>query len=240
MITLITPTGGRPEAFALCEKYMARQSVKFDQWLVIDDYPVPTECTMGQEVIRPEPLWKDGGMTLPRNLLAGLQAAEGEYILIIEDDDWYSPEYIKTLVEKLQTYDLAGEGKARYYNIQNYRHMTHTNMKHASLCQTGFRRSILQKVMHCVEGNTGRGFIDLFIWELEVNKMVFAGSQTCLGIKGMPGRSGIGYGHTDRMGAPDRRPLHTLKKWIGPEAIVYEQFKTKLGDTSDRAQPNAG
>jgi hypothetical protein len=35
--TVITPTGDRPETFALCERYLYRQTLKPSKWIVVDD-----------------------------------------------------------------------------------------------------------------------------------------------------------------------------------------------------------
>ena len=222
MITLITPTGGRPEAFALCERYMARQSVRFNQWIVVDDCKKPTRCTMGQEIIRPDTFWQEGDMTLPRNISLALEQVKYDNILIIEDDDWYHPDYIKTLVEKLEKFDIVGEGHARYYNVANYGHMIHQNNTHASLCMTGFSSRVLEQVKTCVEKNIGQKFLDIEIWKLPVRKLVYRDSLTCVGIKGMKGRGGIGYGHKGSFGSPDAAPFYTLRKWIGNDAEFYE------------------
>ena len=221
-VTIITPTGGRSEAFALCEKYMARQTLKPDQWLVVDDYLPRTACTMGQEVIYPAHTWKEGDMTLTKNLLEALQKATGDYILIIEDDDWYSPKYIETMVSYLKEHDLVGEGRAKYYNIFNSRCMIHTNMEHASLCQTAFTKKLIPDIIKTVKDNITQKFIDIEIWKIDCKKIIFDGKNICVGIKGMPGRGGIGYGHKDKMGKPDTRRFHLLKQWIGSDTTNYE------------------
>jgi glycosyltransferase involved in cell wall biosynthesis len=226
MVTLITPTGNRFQAFALMETYMSRQTMKFDQWIVVDDCENPTPCNLGQEVVRREPFWKKGDMTLPLNILAALPLVKGEYILIIEDDDWYHPDYIKTMVEKLQNYDLVGGGLAHHYNVSNYRHRIHKNSGHASLCQTGFRNSVKDSIQSCIESNLDKRFIDMHIWKLPLTKLVFTDSVNCVGMRNMPiGRLGIGGGHDNTSGRPDSAPFETLRKWIGDDVKYYENLK---------------
>ncbi len=225
MITVITPTGGRPEAFRLCEFYMSRQTIKPDQWIVVDDCPEATECNMGQQVIRPQPFWQPGDMTLPRNIYAALGAVRGQVVLIMEDDDWYAPNYIEIAVGRLQNHDLIGEGCAKYYNIQNFRMVGHSNRKHASLCQTVFSSKLIPKVEKVVLSNMTQKFLDLNIWKLPVRKKIYTDHITSVGIKGMPGRGGIGYGHTDRMGSEDVGPFKELQKWIGEDYKIYENLR---------------
>src|SRR6185369_16758975 len=100
MITAITPTADRPEAFALCERWMARQTIKPDQWIVADGGQVPVRCTMGQTHIHdPRPA---GAANLAHNLLNAISAVKGEVVAIVEDDDWYSPKHLETMVRLLE------------------------------------------------------------------------------------------------------------------------------------------
>lgn len=230
-ITLITPTGGRPEAFSLCEKYMARQTVAFDQWIVIDDYPEATSCTMGQEIYRPEPLWAPGDMTLPRNVLLGLWGAKSDYVFIIEDDDWYAPNYLeKYLTWFAQGYDMVGEGYAKYYNVRNFRFMGHSNKNHASLCQTAFTRNAVKQAINVTERKLNEKFLDIELWGRARNARVcLTDKPLCVGIKGMSGRPGAGYGHSDTIGQPDRQPFTKLVQWIGEEDTApYREISARL------------
>ena len=80
VITLITPTGDRHEAFALCEKWIGRQSyIGQIQWVVVDDGHEPTETTLGQEVLRPEPV---EGYSLCRNLVLGRSVAGAGFAFV--------------------------------------------------------------------------------------------------------------------------------------------------------------
>jgi glycosyltransferase involved in cell wall biosynthesis len=229
-ISLITPTGGRPLAFELCELWMSRQTLKPDEWIVVDDYEVPTKCTMGQKIIRRTPFWKPGDMTLPKNLIEGLNAVTGDIILIIEDDDWYSPNYIENMVKKLEDYDLVGEGLTRYYNVNNYRYMIHNNINHTSLCQTGFTKRVLKQVKCVAEFCKREKFLDIKIWQhLLCKKLVFIANTWAVGIKGLPGRPGIGYGHGDKMSMLDTSPFNYLNRMIGEENVnIYKQKLSEL------------
>ena len=86
-LSCITCTSDRPWAMARAEYQMARQTVQPDEWLVADDGKVPATLTRGQRHLRlpPQPT---GSASLAHNLLAALQAARGDYLIIIEDDDW--------------------------------------------------------------------------------------------------------------------------------------------------------
>ena len=54
-ITLITPTGDRPLAFALCQNWMRKQTVLPFQWVVVDDGKIPMKPYVPMEYVRRKP-----------------------------------------------------------------------------------------------------------------------------------------------------------------------------------------
>ena len=42
----------------------------------------------------------------------------GEVILVIEDDDYYAPNYIEVMYKLLETSEIAGISNSRYYHMQ--------------------------------------------------------------------------------------------------------------------------
>jgi hypothetical protein len=222
-LTLLTPTGARPEAFALCEKWLERQTYQGEiQWLVADDGPVPTPCTMGQTVIRPEPFWQPGENTQFRNLLALFPLIKYDKIVHWEDDDWYGPGYLETVSKWLDEAPLVGEIPTRYYNVRARSWNPFGNDKHASLCQTGMRPEVLPVLKRICEA---RRWVDMALWKDFPGKM-FAGEQN-VGIKGLPGRPGQVGAHQNprtlrRMVADPN--LETLRSWIGEDAEAYRKF----------------
>lgn len=40
-ITIITPTGDRHEMFSLCAKWVSKQTVQPNQWIIVDDGKIP-------------------------------------------------------------------------------------------------------------------------------------------------------------------------------------------------------
>lgn len=220
MITLITPTGGRPEAFSLCEKYMKRQTYKgLIQWIVVDDMPkYPTICTMNQEYIAGPMEWREGINTQRPNMDAAFHKVKGDSILVIEDDDWYAPNYIEIMTTFLNHWSIVGEGNAKYYNIKTRSYKEMMNFNHSSLCQTGIRKdsyNVLERAIH-----SGEFFFDIFLWNRAVQSKAsifkFLDLNLCIGMKGLPGKGGIGVGHTAKnfLGDPN---FGKLKSWIGAE-----------------------
>ena len=142
-LVLITMTGMRKEAFELCKRWMRSQTYKGQvRWIVVDDgmprysrFDMPKNWIV--EHVNPIPSWRAGQNTQARNLREGLRRAkEGDRIVIIEDDDYYSPEYLENVSKWLEKADLVGECNSRYYNVKNRNWMRCGNLKHCSLMST--------------------------------------------------------------------------------------------------------
>lgn len=233
LITLITCTGSRPEAFARCEYYMARQTYKGPlQWIIVDDGTEPTPVIPAdyKEVYRPEELWREGINTQRPNMNLALKHVRGDFILVIEDDDWYHPDFIRSYSDLLSRFPLVGEGKADYYNVASQGYKQIDNYYHASLCQTGLRKELLPVLYNAV--NSGQLYFDIQFWNTcagsHVQRCIFMDKKLLVGIKGMPGRGGIGVGHRtkDCMYDPG---WNKLKEWIGDDSKFYEKYSVLNG-----------
>lgn len=245
LVTLITPTGGRPEAFTQCEKYIKNQTVKNPlQWIVIDDCNPPTKCNLGQVYYRGTKTWEEGINTQRYNLDQAISHIKGEYIFIIEDDDYYSPTYLETMISLLQLAPIVGEGIAKYYNLKVPGHKILYNYENASLCQTAFRKGYIPdfyKALH-----SGEKLFDLEFWnKIKLKKipaLLLWNLNLSIGIKGMPGRSGItGQGHEDK-GYYYDATFSKLKELVGPiEAQFYigviERNYKGVYNASNRERP---
>lgn len=232
---LLTCTGGRPETFALAEIWISKQTVEPDFWVVVDDVNPPTELNMDQILVRPEPLWKrGGGHTLSRNLIAGLEKIKelsADLVMVIEDDDWYAPNYIESMREwfwhGIPRRLIVGERDTIYYHVgcRQYRQNWHPG--HASLCSVSFHVDIIDKIISIAGScrNTGIDFA-IFRNPWPENSVKLLGSNLCVGIKGAPAsRLGIGSGHRriPHSGIPDP-DLSFLRELIGSDAEYYVPF----------------
>lgn len=102
MRVVVTCTGGRPELFALCRRWVLRQTLPPDRWLVTtdcDDLPHAPEA----EVVRiPDsyvpPPCKHMSPALRAITFAMQHIGDDADIVVMEDDDWYGPRYIETLL----------------------------------------------------------------------------------------------------------------------------------------------
>lgn len=227
-VTLITPTGGRPEALELCELWISRQTYPHEvQWLCSDDCLPRSKFTgfQFQKIIYPQWVWKQGQNTQSKNLLLLLEKVKYDKILFIEDDEWYWKGYIENMAQLLDSYDMVGQGMARYYNIRYKNYIVYNNKQHACLARTGIRISIIQRLIEIIKGNFR--FIDIELWKESVNKLVFTDKLLSVGIKGMPGRQGIGIGHTLIPTATPDANYQVLRKWIGEDSLFYEKLDIK-------------
>lgn len=225
MLTLLTATGARPAAWALCERWMARQDYAGPvRWIIVDDGPEPQPVTFRRDgwqlvLVRPSPQWAPGQNTQARNLLKGLAAVDpADSLVIIEDDDWYAADWLTTVAAELQHAELVGEHRARYYNVQQRSGRQLANTGHASLCSTAMRGSALQELAAACLARPK--FIDLELWRRPRDRRLFGGHRV-VGIKGLPGRGGIGMGHDPDFKGEADASGELLRQWVGADAEVY-------------------
>lgn len=247
LISLITCTGHRPEAFKLCQSFVQRQTYKGPvQWIVVDDSISPKATpgtirlpnTFIDRLVMPGPKeWQEGFNTQRDNMNAALRVAEGEYIFIIEDDELYKPTYIERTLKLLQYASAVGEVSAKYYHVglPGYKEMR--NYIHASLCQTAIKKNLKETLLASI--NSGELYFDIHFWDQIRNKCIpaimTADSNGVISMKGMPGRTGIGIGHKTKDYILDPK-LVKLKEWCGADTDLYLPF-IKRKDEHKRDNP---
>ncbi len=216
-LSVITPTCDRPFAFGLLERWMARQTRQPDEWIVADGGRFRVKCHHGQThlVATAAP----GPANFANNLLRAVDAATGDFIVCMEDDDYYQPTHLVTLERQLSQpgIRMAGDDLQRYYNVA-HRKWRIFNNKGASLCQTGFNvseipvfRSIVKK---CLQQRTYG--IDGAFWAAQPQAIKsLERHDTVLGIKGLPGQVGLGIGHRPANGWTSDPAGKQLEAWIG-------------------------
>jgi hypothetical protein len=228
-VTLITPTSDRPFGLALAERWIARQTLPPDEWIVVDDGQTPTVPTMGQlHVRRARELACSGAESLCRNLLAALPRITGDVVVIIEDDDWYKPTHLERITAQIARRGvmLAGDDQQRYYNVPQQMWRIFKN-RGASLCQTAFHCKLIPLVERVIRESLRRNQygIDALLWTQASPWMKsLERTQTVVGIKGLPGRVGLGIGHRPQGSLWKADPAGSqLRAWIGSDAAVYRQ-----------------
>jgi GT2 family glycosyltransferase len=217
-ITLITPTGGRPESIKNCEKFIKRNKHNLKvQWIVINDFDY-TAYDFATDMIFAKNLGSSSKNPIGKSIKEAIRFIQSDFVLFIEDDDWYAPDYIQYYYDNLQKHSLFGQAFAKYYNIKNKSYEIRPNAKTASLCQTGIRTNLLLEYLSCFDDQNAP-FNDLVLWGLEVNKKLDTNSDKCVGIKGATGRPGFGFGH-QVLRFKDTN-CNVLRSWIGEDYRLY-------------------
>jgi len=238
MIALITPTGARQAQFNFCCHFMRRQTYQGPvTWIIVDDTDPRTTDAVGADFrpdwtiikVYPMPPWS-GANTQARNLSCGLDALQANYrnedieaVMIIEDDDFYRPVYIERMLANLKGYWVAGERNTIYYNVVYRNYADNNNRAHSSLFQTVFTPESIPIFRSCLPA----AFIDAhFFMVMDKAKVnLFNEGTLSIGMKGMPGRKGIGAGHTRMMRFPHDMDWRFLKSMIGEEdANLYVPY----------------
>jgi|WetSurMetagenome_2_1015567.scaffolds.fasta_scaffold23034_2 hypothetical protein len=171
-------------------------------WVIVDDGETITTDFIANDFrkgwtiqkIYPKPVWQKGQNTQGRNLAAGMKEIkklDPEFIFIIEDDDYYSPQYLDQMMLRKQSYDLIGEKNTIYYNVMNKRWCINGNDKWSSLFQTAFTPNVIP----VFDKLYNEKFIDYVLFRKIKNINLFNAGNLGVGIKGQPGRAGIGAGH---------------------------------------------
>lgn len=249
-ITIITPSGDRPWSLRLLSQYILRQTFPGTiQWIVVSDSQnqKPYEqvwtnfaCAaisdnrfingaMHQLPYQPDLV---GAKSLAQNLLWGLGHAEGELTFIGEDDDRYGADHLKECVSHLAKPGIKAVGTIwqRYYHLPSLSYRTYKNVGSA-LCSTAFHSSLKGKLMDAARwcGENNQRGIDRRFWDSlpEECKDIFEPKHNqVIGMKGLPGREGIGVGHRPRDFIADADAL-TLKAWVGDhDAKVYLKLRS--------------
>jgi hypothetical protein len=235
MIALITPTGARKRQITLCAMWMLNQTYTGEVvWAIVDDCVPETTDFIKEDFrpnwkvvkVHPKPEWQKGQNTQARNLLAGIEAVKPykpTFTFVIEDDDYYKPCYLTEMMKKCKSsFDVVGERFTVYYNVVLKGWRRNGNKDHASLFQTAFSPKGLDALeVACKKGSK---FIDLFVFRTLISRHrinLFEGLDLAIGIKGLPGRPGIGVGHKQRFAIQLDKDMTILKKWVGDDYIYY-------------------
>ena len=225
----LTPTGARPEGLALLGEYLDAQTYQGPlTWVIVDDCDPATRVPTVREginivTVRPDWSWQLGMNTQVDCMRVGLQEVPDDAVLfVLEDDDVYLPEYVATALTVLDRAELVGEIDARYYNIATEHWRILKGKFHSSLAATSCHGGALTLLRELCSNGT-RKMLDVNLWRTFKGEKRLMLTHNVVGIKGLPGRPGIGVGHRARFGVADTDGK--LGKWVGPYANNYEIFR---------------
>lgn len=227
MIVLITPTADRPAGIALCEKWMARQTLKWDRWVIADGGQEKCIPTLGQEHVATRPQ-ANGGDSLCCNLIAAVERigklSADDAVMIVEDDDYYPRDYIECAADSLKGHLIAGQRWAYYYNLQVRGWLRMENPASAPLCATVIRGDHLMALSDAAHKCLTHGShnVDGTLWRSFENKSGLHEIPMVVGIKGLQGKTGLGIGHDTRRRWNSDPDGSMLRHLVGADAKDYQ------------------
>jgi hypothetical protein len=241
MIVLVTPTGCWKEQINLCKMFMDRQTYTGPvTWIIVDDCTPRTTDAInrnGWTVLKIYPHPPYGGVnTQARNMIAGFNCIDANFkpedieaIFIIEDDDYYKPQYLERMMARFDSYKVLGEMNTVYYNVLYRTYFVNRNTSHSSLFQIAIRPEMMPLFRSCFTEK----FIDFKFYEkLHAQEYVRRGEvgffnedNLAVGMKGIPGRAGIGAGHGKLLNMLPDPGLHYLNKiLLNGDSKYYEGY----------------
>jgi len=239
MLDIITPSGDRPIQFSLCIEWMKRQ--KFDgkvHWIIVDDsikehYETP-EMPFNWEVTHLK--IKNKGLkrsSQPENVFLALNYVKYDNIVMIEDDDYYCPEWLEICNNNLLSYDISGRESVIQYNIKNrtYWDKSYLVKRTNAMAQTSFKSKYIPRLKEiCVKhAEDFDPLLDHHLWcSVEENRKFFLKKdekEYVVGIKGLPGRGGMSNKH-DKLLFNFDYDFSFFKKIVGIEiaSIYFKAF----------------
>jgi len=222
-ITLFTPSGGRPDCLKRCSEFIRNNKTNLKvQWIIVNDYN-DEHYEFATDMIYNNQVGDRKKNPIGSSLKLALKYIKSDFVLFIEDDDWYSSDYIQYYYNNLQKCSLFGQGHAKYYNVKNRSYEIRPNSTTASLCQTGITTELLIEKINCFD-DIYAPFNDMELWvQVKKDKILELESNKCVGIKGSNGRPGLGFDHDNFLRHRDLG-LSKLKEWVGLDFKLYENY----------------
>lgn len=230
--TVITPTGDRPESFAICCHLMKQQTIKPTEWIVMDDGKVEQKVPRLSflNYIKRKRKKNELQHTLPVQLRRIIELVTTDKVIVMEDDDWYDREYFERTLPLLDQFDLVGLQDNQYYFLQQKEFFIHRNKQWSSFCSTAFTRLLFRYVAALACGSNP--YIDLHLYKMmrkqdQKVKLYVPPRVLVLGMKEMPGRVGITYDSNRsclQAGTVPDHNLEYLKSIVGKDLKWYERL----------------
>jgi hypothetical protein len=211
VIKIVTPhqVGERDIFLKQLEYYIERQTVKPDEWIVVDH---------------------DTGKAkdLTDRVRIGCERAKGaDLILIMENDDWYAPNYIERMASEWEGAgrpDLIGVDSTWYYHVKTSAYHLLQHPGRASLMSTGISGAAIDRIKWPDE----QVFLDVPLWG-QLNSVTFnAHKPISVGIKhGIGNTGGIGHRENWSKYTPDKGG-NKLNELIGSDSVFYSNLFNQM------------
>jgi hypothetical protein len=196
---IITPTRDRPKMLDYCTLQVGRFIIQPQRHYIIDYAPINDNVDISDRIIMGINMAKRDGIDL---------------VFVIEDDDYYKPDYIEMFGD-VSEYDFLGCEKTTYYHLINKTHQEFIHPLRSSLFTTGFRVSAVDKL------RLPTTFVDMELWNYARKyRTKFISDTGAVGIKGHGfGKTG-GNGHVKKFAKSDYN-YSWLRNNISEEAFKF-------------------
>lgn len=212
IVALVPTRGDRHQMLQNMKRLMSNQTKQLHGMVVVDDAPV-------------DPNIKD----ITFRYRTGLSRIFDQYpdcnlVALIEDDDYYHPEYLETMCRhwiQAARPSTFGYGDTYYYHLG-------LNAKHYQIHRersSAFTTFMTRDLLNMQWPKDDYSFVDIDIWKQFPGKTVIADKPLAVGIKGYKeGAHFGGIGHNDQWSAYHKGPdpdLTWLKSVVDPESFEF-------------------
>lgn len=210
---LIPTRGDRPKFLEFALKQLNGQTIRPDEIEIVNDKPLSD---------KPDITWRY------RIGCERLLAKGCEFIVFMEDDDWYSSDYIEYMLDawtRAGKPHLIGLNHTIYYNIFTQQYMKWTH-KHASMFSTCISA---EGVRNTKWGDDNYSFTDIILWKQLKGVLLTANPDISCGIKHGIGLCG-GGGHREKFDHYQKTDdnYKYLESVVDDDALVfYKQMAMK-------------
>lgn len=203
---LIPDRGDRPVFMQNCLRMIAAQTVQPDHIEIVNDAPLSEDMDI---------TWRYRiGYDRLRN--KGFRM-----IFLMENDDWYHPKYIETMLKNWNDYgcpDIFGPSYTIYYHIQLFKHMTMLHPARSSAMSTMIKPDLNFQWCHDAEPYT-----DMHLWKMVKGGRTFKPeSHITIGIKHGIGMCG-GKAHVSGLDRyiNDDGDHRLIRKCMDQESLLF-------------------
>jgi len=190
---LIPDRNDRPEFLQNCLRMINNQIVKPHIIEIVND-PPPENFLLGNKIMK-------NVCDITYRYRIGYERLKNkglDIIALIENDDWYHPTYLETMLSKWVAVgkpDLLGHDYTTYYHIKEFAHFNMNHKTRSSAMNTFIKPDL--NINWCYDGEA---YTDLHLWlKCGLSKHIFHPEKhICLGIKHGEGFCG-GVNHTTKM-----------------------------------------
>lgn len=178
---IIPDRSDRPKLLANCLRMLNNQTVQSSEVYVVNEAPSSPLCDITKRYRIGYDHFRNKGFDI---------------LFFIENDDWYSPTYIETMITEWKAQgkpDIFGTDYTIYYHIKLFAQFTMHHNTRSSAMSTIIKPDL--NFNWCVDHEP---YTDMHLWTILKGKVFKPQKHICLGIKHGTGLCG-GRSHVDRL-----------------------------------------